>query len=141
MKLASGIARIAEMNDIDINVCLGTDGTSSNNNLNMIEEMETGTILQKAFTIKMLQNKNAKQVLKMATYNGAMCFLMNDKKLGKIKEDYLADIVLLDLNKPNMIPINDIHSNIVFSANGSEVDYVIVNGNIVMEKGEFKTYR
>ncbi|MBV1819743.1 amidohydrolase [Coprococcus sp. MSK.21.13] len=136
MKLASGIARIAEMNDIDINVCLGTDGTSSNNNLNMIEEMETGTILQKLY-YKDATKLNAKQVLKMATYNGAMA-LMNDKKLGKIKEDYLADIVLLDLNKPNMIPINDIHSNIVFSANGSEVDYVIVNGNIVMEKGEFK---
>lgn len=136
MKLASGIARIAEMNDIDINVCLGTDGTSSNNNLNMIEEMETGTILQKLY-YKDATKLNAKQVLKMATYNGAMA-LMNDKKLGKIKEDYLADIVLLDLNKPNMIPINDIHSNIVFSANASEVDYVIVNGNIVMEKGEFK---
>ncbi|MCG4579480.1 amidohydrolase [Clostridium cochlearium] len=136
MKLASGIARIAEMNDIGINVCLGTDGTSSNNNLNMIEEMETGTILQKLY-YKDATKINAKQVLKMATYNGAMA-LMNDKKLGKIKEDYLADIVLLDLNKPNMIPINDIHSNIVFSANGSEVDYVIVNGDIVMEKGEFK---
>lgn len=136
MKLASGIARIAEMNDIGINVCLGTDGTSSNNNLNMIEEMETGTILQKLY-YKDATKLNAKQVLKMATYNGARA-LMNDKKLGKIKEDYLADIVLLDLNKPNMIPINDIHSNIVFSANGSEVDYVIVNGDIVMEKGEFK---
>lgn len=136
MKLASGIAKIADMIDMDINVCLGTDGTSSNNNLNMIEEMETGIVLQKLY-YKDATKLSAKKALEMATYNGARA-LMNNKKLGKIKEDYLADIVLLDLNKPNMVPVNDIHSNIVFSANGSEVEYVIVNGNIVMEKGEFK---
>ena len=136
MKLASGIARIADMLDKDINVCIGTDGTSSNNNLNMIEEMETGTILQKLY-YKDATKLSAKKALEMATYNGAKA-LINNKKLGKIKEDYLADIVLLDLNKPNMVPVNDIHSNIVFSANGSEVDHVIVNGTIVMEKGEFK---
>ncbi|WP_164971438.1 amidohydrolase [Clostridium tetani] len=136
MKLASGIAKIAEMIDMDINVCLGTDGTSSNNNLNMIEEMETGTILQKLY-YKDATKLSAKKALEMATYNGAKA-LINNKKLGKIKEDYLADIALLDLNKPNMLPVNDIHSNIVFSANGSEIDYVIVNGSVVMEKGEFK---
>lgn len=136
MKLASGIARISEMIDMGINVCLGTDGTSSNNNLNMIEEMETGAILQKLY-YKDATKLSAKKALEMATYNGARA-LINNKKLGKIKEDYLSDIVLIDLFKPNMLPINDIHSNIVFSANGSEVDCVIVNGKVVMEKGEFK---
>ncbi|WP_138204664.1 amidohydrolase [Haloimpatiens lingqiaonensis] len=134
MKLASGTASVGEMLDMGINVCIGTDGTSSNNNLNMFEEMETAAFLQKLkySDATMLSAKNA---LKMATYNGAKA--LGFKNLGVIKEGFKGDIIMLDLNRPNMVPIYDIHSNLVFSTNGSEVQYVIVNGNVIMEKGEF----
>ena len=72
----------------------------------------------------------------MATVKGAKA--LNYENLGVLKEEYLADIVLLNLNKYSFTPLHDIYSNIVFSANGSEVEAVIVNGKVVMEKGEFK---
>ena len=136
MKLASGVARIVDFLDKGINVCLGTDGTSSNNNLNMFEEMETGALLQKLW-YKDPTKLDGKTVLAMATVNGAKALSYDN--LGTIKEGNLADIVLLNLNKHTFIPLHDIYSNMVFSANGSEVETVIVNGRVVMEKGKFKT--
>lgn len=134
MKLASGVARAGEMLERNINLCLGTDGTSSNNNLNMFEEMETGAMLQKLY-YKDATKFSGKTMLKVATVNGAKA--LNFKNLGSIKKGNIADIILINLNKPNMIPLYDIYSNIVFSANGSEVEYVIINGRIIMEKGNF----
>ena len=135
MKLASGVPRIVEFLDNGINVCFGTDGTSSNNNLNMFEEMETGALLQKLW-YKDPTKLDGKTVLSMATVKGAEA--LSYEKLGVLKEGYLADIVLLNLNKYSFTPLHDIYSNIVFSANGSEVETVIVNGKVVMEKGKFK---
>lgn len=134
MKLASGAARAVEMLEKDINLCLGTDGTSSNNNLNMFEEMETGAMLQKLH-YKDATKFSAKTMLKVSTINGAKA--LNFEKLGSIKKGYKADMILINLNKPNMIPLYDIYSNVVFSANGSEVEYVIINGKIIMDKGNF----
>ena len=136
MKLASGTAKVIDMLNKNINVCLGTDGASSNNNLNMFGEMETGALLQKLY-YKDAVALSGEEMLKLATLNGAKALGFNN--LGKIKNGYLADIIMLNLNKPSMTPIHDIHSNIVFSANGSEVEYVIINGEILMEKGEFTT--
>lgn len=134
MKLASGVPRIVEMLDEGINVCIGTDGASSNNNLNMMEEMETGALLQKLWC-RDPTKLDGKEIIKMATLNGAKA--LGFDKLGKIKEGYLADLIMINLNKPNLVPNYNIYSNIAFSANGSEVEYVIVDGNIVMRKGEF----
>jgi len=136
MKLASGTAKIMDMLNKNINVCLGTDGASSNNNLNMFEEMETGALLQKLH-YRDTVSLNGKDILKIATINGAKA--LGFENLGKIEPGYLADLVMINLNKPSMTPVHDIYSNIAFSANGSEVEYVIINGKIVMEKGEFKT--
>ena len=134
MKLASGISKVHKMNKLGINVALGTDGASSNNNLNMMEEMQSAALLQKLY-----ENDptvlDSYDVIKMATVSGAKA--LGFKNLGMISEGYLADIILLDLNKPSMVPLYDIYSNIVFSASGSEVDTVLVNGNILMEKGKF----
>ncbi len=134
MKLASGVAKAGEMLEMGINLCLGTDGTSSNNNLNMFEEMETGAMLQKLY-YRDATKFGGKTMLKVSTVNGAKA--LNIKNLGSIKKGYKADMILINLNKPNMIPLYDIYSNIVFSANGSEVEYVIINGKIIMEKGNF----
>ncbi|MHC1720699.1 MAG: amidohydrolase [Clostridiaceae bacterium] len=134
MKLASGSARIADMLDMGINVCLGTDGASSNNNLNMFEEMGTGALLQK-LSCKDATTLGGRTMLELATVNGAKALGFGN--LGRIKPGYLADMIMVNLNKPSMVPVHDIHSNLVFSANGSEVEYVIINGGMVMEKGEF----
>src|SRR3712207_2392648 len=81
MKLASGVPRIIDMLNKKINVCMGTDGTCSNNNLNMLEEMETGALLQNLF-YKDTTRLSAKTVLKMATVNGAKA--LGIEKLGEI---------------------------------------------------------
>lgn len=134
MKLASGTSPVVKMLHNGINVCFGTDGASSNNNLNMFEEIRSGAFLQK------LCNKDttvldAKTVLNMATVNGARA--LGFEHSGVIKEGFDADIIMLNINKAHMAPMYDAYSNIVFSANGSEVEYVIINGNMVMKKGEF----
>ncbi|EDS76822.1 amidohydrolase [Clostridium massiliodielmoense] len=134
MKLASGIPRIIDMVDKKINVCIGTDGTCSNNNLNMFEEMETGALLQNLF-YNDTTRLSSKSIVKMATINGAKALGID--KLGSIEIGNIADIIMINMNKPTMIPCHDIYSNIVFSANGSEVEYVIIDGKIIMEKGEF----
>lgn len=134
MKLASGVARAGEMIEMGINLCLGTDGTSSNNNLNMFEEMETGAMLQKLY-YRDTTKFSGKTMIKVSTINGAKA--LNIKNLGSIKKGFKADMILINLNKPNMMPLYDIYSNVVFSANGSEVEYVIIGGRIIMEKGNF----
>lgn len=134
MKLASGVSPVIKMLKNGINVCFGTDGASSNNNLNMFEEIQTGAMLQKLWNCSTTV-LDGKSVLSMATVNGAKALGFNDS--GIIRKGACADIILLNLKKPNMTPIHDIYSNLVFSANGSEVEYVIINGKIVMDKGEF----
>lgn len=134
MKLASGVSPVVDMLKRGINVCLGTDGTSSNNNLNMFEEMETGAILQKLWS-KDTTVLDAEQALRMATVNGAKALDLD--RTGCIAKGNFADIIMLDMNKPNMAPLYDIYSNLVFSANGSEVQYVIINGEMVIRKGQF----
>lgn len=134
MKLASGTAKIMDMLKKNINVCLGTDGASSNNNLNMFGEMETGALLQKLY-YKDSTALSGREILNIATVNGAKA--LGFKNLGIIKEGNLADLIMINLNKPSMTPVHDIYSNIAFSANGSEVEYVIINGEIIMEKGQF----
>lgn len=134
MKLASGVSRVVDMINAGVNVCLGTDGVSSNNNLNMFEEMETGSLLQKLW-YKDTTILDGKTTLKLCTENGASA--LGIKNCGMLKQGYKADMIILDLDKPNMVPIHDVYSNLVFSANGSEVDTVIINGEIVMEHREF----
>ncbi|KRQ87492.1 5-methylthioadenosine/S-adenosylhomocysteine deaminase [Caloramator mitchellensis] len=131
MKLASGIAPVVKMINKGVNVAIGTDGASSNNNLNLIEEMQTASYLQK------LSNNDATalsayETLKLATVNAAKAVGMEDR-LGKIKKGYLADIILIDFGKPHMNPPTDVYSNIVFSAQGGDVRTVIVNGKVVMK--------
>jgi len=131
MKLASGAAPIVKMMKNGINVALGTDGASSNNNLNMIDEMKSASLLQK-LTFNDATALSAYDTLKLATVNAAKAIGMEDK-LGKIKEGFLADIILIDFNKPHLNPPTDIYSNIVYAANGSEIKTVIINGKVVLK--------
>ena len=135
MKLASGIAPVNNYIKNGINVGIGTDGVSSNNNLDMFSEMKLTALLQKVNTLdpKVLP---AKETFDMATINGAKALGVNS---GDIKDGKLADIILVNTNVPHMTPVRNPLSNIIYSALGTDVDTVICDGKILMENKELKT--
>jgi len=137
LKLGSGIAGVPEMLKKGINVCLGTDGAASNNNLNMFEEMHLAALLHKGVGKDPTLMK-AEQVLKMATVNGASALGFGNDT-GMIKESMKADLILLNIDKPHLCPVNNPVSAVVYSAQASDVDTVIIDGRIVMENRELKT--
>lgn len=135
MKLCVGKAlNYALMRKHGLNVTIGTDSAASNNNLDMFEEMKFASLLQKFYYNDPTIVK-AREIFDMATSNAAKAFKL---KAGKIEEGYLADLVLIDLKRAYLIPGHDFISDLVYSANGSCVDTVIVNGKIVVEKGRFR---
>ena len=131
MKLASGIAPVKKMLDAGVNVSIGTDGASSNNDLDMWEEMRTASLLQKVSTMDPCAIP-AYTALQMATVNGAKA-IGREGELGVIAAGALADILLVDLEKVHLYPHTNLISELVYSAHSSDVDTVIVNGNIVVE--------
>lgn len=136
MKLASGVAPITSMRERGINVCLGTDGASSNNNLDMVEEMRMAAYLQKVYN----EDPTAlpvDDVLKMATVNGALALGFNNA--GMIWEGMAADIIVLNTQKPYYYPRHNLKSAIVYSGSSSDVETVIIDGNIVMENNRVLT--
>ncbi len=138
MKLASGIAPISTLLDNDICVGIGTDGASSNNNLDLIEELKIASLLQKVSTLnpKVLTSDDA---LAMGTINGARALGLDDE-IGTIEVGKKADLILIDTNNANMVPdSSNLSSNIIYSANGSNVDTTICNGQILMENRKLTT--
>ena len=124
MKLASGgVMPLVEMLNDGVKVSIGTDGPASNNNLDILEEMKITALLHKAHRWDPTVG-DIDTVLKMAFDSEILGFENND-------------IVLLDLNAPHLRPINNIKSNIVYSANGNDVDTVIVNGRVLLENKKF----
>jgi len=129
MKLAGGnFFRYKEITKSGIHPCLGTDGCSSNNNLDMFEEMKVAAIKQKYVTNDPTA-LSAEEVFRMATINGAKAFRID---AGEIKEGKLADLLLIDLKTPEMVPCHNLISNLVYSANGSVVNTTICDGKILM---------
>jgi 5-methylthioadenosine/S-adenosylhomocysteine deaminase len=132
MKLASGIAPVSKLIEKGVCVSIGTDGASSNNNLDLIEELKTASLLQKVSTLdpKVLTSDEA---VEMATIKGAEA-LGWDSEIGSIEVGKKADIILIDTNSANMVPdSSSLSSNVIYSANGSNVDTTICNGKILME--------
>ena len=131
MKLGNGFAPIAKMLDAGINVCLGTDGAASNNCLNMFHELSLLTLIHKG-TGKTPQCVSAKEGFRIATINGAKALGL-EKEIGSIEVGKKADLAMLDLNTPSLTPRNNLIAGLSYSANGSEVDTVIINGQVTME--------
>ncbi len=131
LKLGCGVAKIQKMVDGKINVSLGTDGQGSGSNLDMFETMKFTALLQKGIN-ENPKNLPAFEVLKMATINGAKALGL-DEKIGSIKEKKIADIIIINTNTEVMQPVNDIFSDIVYNAKGTNVETTIVNGKILME--------
>lgn len=126
LKLASGIPPLPELLKAGVKVGFGTDGCASNNNLNMFEEMHIASILYKGL-YRDPELISPDDVINAAFYG------------GEIKEGRDADIILADMSAPHLNPVNDIKSSIVYSMQGSDIDTVIVQGNLLMEKRELKT--
>ena len=132
MKLASGTPGISEFLKAGVRVALGTDGPASNNCLDMFREMFLVTGLAKLRERK-ASAVPAEEVLKMACVNGAIC--MGLKDCDCLRAGKLADLIMLDLNKPNMQPINNIVRNIVYSGSKQNVIMTMINGKILYENG------
>ena len=138
MKLASGIAPVSKLIENGICVSIGTDGASSNNNLDLIEELKTASLLQKVSTLdpKVLDSEES---IRMATIKGAEALGLDDE-IGTIEVGKKADIILIDTAAANMTPdSSSLSSNVVYSANGSNVDTTICNGKILMENKKLTT--
>ena len=128
LKLASGIAPVPKMIDKGVVVGIGTDGTASNDDLDIIGEISTAAKLHKGAT-KDPTVLNAKQALLMATRWGAEALRMEDR-IGSIEKGKYADIVLIDISQPHLNPLYDPYTQIVYSAKGCDVDTVLIGGQI-----------
>ena len=134
MKLASGIAPIARLMERGINLAIGTDGPASNNCLDMFREMFLTTGLQKA-VCEDPEAVPAIEVLKMATTGGAHA--MGLSECDCIQEGKKADLILIDLNQPNMQPLRNLEKNLVYSGSKQNVKMTMVGGNVLYQDGEF----
>ena len=133
-KLASGVAPLSRYVKKGINVALGTDGPASNNSLDMFKEMYLAATLQK-LADKRPDSIPAFEILKMATVNGAKAIGMNDADVLAVNK--LADIIMIDLSKPNMQPINNIVTNLVYAGSKDNVKLTMINGRILYENGQY----
>ena len=135
-KLASGICDVTNLKKEGITVAIGTDGAGSTTTLDMFEEMRVTGYLQKVSKLDSTCIK-AYDILKMATIEGAK-ILGLDHEIGTIEEGKKADIILININKTHLYPINDICSNLVYSATGQDVDTVIIDGKIIMQNRQLQ---
>ncbi|GHV48618.1 5-methylthioadenosine/S-adenosylhomocysteine deaminase [Clostridia bacterium] len=131
LKLANGTAPVPELLKKGVNVCIGTDGAASNNALNMFSEMNFSALLHKG-RLGDPTVTGAAETFRMATAAGAKALQIN---AGEIAAGKKADIVLSDLARPQFCPKQNLVAALVYSANGSEVETVIVDGEIVLENG------
>lgn len=137
MKLASGVAPVPKMMAEGVLVGLGTDGAASNNDLNMWEEMDTVAKLHKVFTgdPKVI---SAQQAFELATIRGAQALHL-EKEIGSLEVGKRADILIIDRDTLNQIPLYNIYSDLVYATKGSDVQTVIINGRVVMRNRRLLT--
>lgn len=132
MKISSGVAPVERLRAAGALVTVATDGPSSNNDLDLFEELRTAAFLQKSATGDPTALP-ACEALRMATANGARAMGYADGELGVIREGALADLIVIDLQKPHLQPVHDVVSNIVYCGKAADVDTVMVDGRIVVE--------
>ena len=131
MKLASGIAPVPDMIAKGITVGLGTDGCASNNNLDLFGEMDMAAKLHKVNNLDPTV-MNAQTLVEMATIEGAKVLGL-EKITGSLEVGKRADLIVIDTNKPHLVPMYNPYSHLVYAASGHDVTHSIIDGNIVME--------
>jgi 5-methylthioadenosine/S-adenosylhomocysteine deaminase len=138
MMLASGVAPVVDERAEGMRVGLGTDGPAgSNNDLDMMEEMDLAAKLQKTYRVDP-RALGAKGALEMATIEGARALHM-EKQIGSLEPGKKADFVILNLDVPNAVPMYDVYSQIVYALKASEVQTVVVGGKILLKDGKLMT--
>lgn len=137
MKLAAGVAPVPELLRRGIDVGLGTDGSASNNNLDLFGEMSMCAKLHKAFSSDPTVLP-AEQVVAMATLGGARVLGMADR-IGSITPGKQADIILVSTNKPHLTPMYNPFSHLVYAASGADVATSIIEGRVVMKDRRLMT--
>ncbi len=137
LKLASGIAPVVDYLRRGIAVGLGPDGTASNNNLDMWEEMRLAATLHKAATLDPTAI-SARQALEMATLGGATCLGL-ENEIGSLQTGKKADICVLDFDKAHLTPCHNVVSNLVYAAGASDVHSVLINGKWMLKNGKLQT--
>lgn len=130
MKLASGVAPVAEMRKAGVTVGLGTDGAASNNNLNMFEEMNTAAKLQKVVLLDPTV-MSARDTVAMATSDGATVLGLGDRT-GSLEPGKRGDLIVIDLHRPHLTPLYNVYSQLVYAVNGADVESVVVDGRVIM---------
>lgn len=133
-KLASGVAPIKDFMNKKIPIAIGTDGAASNNCLDMFKEM---FLLLGLSNLREMDPSSleAMEILRMATVNGAQAMKLN--KADTLSKGKLADIIMIDLQKPNMQPIHNMGKNIVYSGSKTNVKMTMINGKILYYAGEY----
>jgi 5-methylthioadenosine/S-adenosylhomocysteine deaminase len=138
MMLASGVAPVVDQRAAGMRVGLGTDGPAgSNNDLNMMEEMDLAAKLQKTYRVDP-RALGAKGALEMATIEGARALHM-EKEIGSLEPGKKADFIIIGLDTPNAVPMYDVYSQIVYALKASEVETVVVGGKLLLKDGRVLT--
>lgn len=137
MKLGNGFAPVPKMLEKGINVCIGTDGAASNNSLNLFHEMSLLALIHKGVA-RTPQCISAGETFRIATINGAKALGL-EREIGSLEAGKKADIAILNLNTPSLTPRNNLLAGLSYSANGSEVETVIIDGKITMENRKILT--
>jgi 5-methylthioadenosine/S-adenosylhomocysteine deaminase len=137
MKMATGVTPVASLRAAGVTVALGTDGGANNNSHDMIAEMKAGCLVQN-ITARRAGAVTAEDVLEMATIGGARA-IGRSHDLGSLEVGKRADVVLVDLDRPHTVPVTDPVSNLVYAANSSNVDTVLIDGRIVLCDGRATT--
>ena len=137
MKLASGVAPVPRMLTEKVLVGLGTDGAASNNDLNMWEEMDTVAKLHKVFSgdPKVI---SAQQAFELATIRGAQALHL-EKEIGSLETGKRADLLVVDRDTLNKIPLYNVYSDLVYATKAADVETVIINGRVVMRNRRLLT--
>ncbi|KAI7854212.1 amidohydrolase [Circinella umbellata] len=137
-KLASGVAPIPRLLEAGVNVSLGCDGGPSNNNYDMIMEMKLAALIHKAVSCNPV-TMPAETILEMATINGAKAVGL-EHEIGSLEVNKKADFVVLDFeNKLHTTPSPNPISTLVYCATGGEVETVVIDGRLVVKRGELLT--
>lgn len=131
MKLASGIAPVADLVRRGVPVGLGTDGCASNNNLDLIQEMDTAAKLQKVDTLDPTVLP-APTALELATVGSARVLGL-DREVGALAPGLKGDLIVIDLDQPHLTPFYDPYSHLVYAATGADVQTVLVHGRVVVQ--------
>ena len=140
MMLASGVSPVPELRAAGVAVGLGTDGPAgSNNDLDLMEEMDLAAKLQKITKMNPLA-LGAKAVVEMATIDGAKALHM-EKEIGSLEVGKKADVIVISLNEPNAVPMYDVYAQLAYALKGNDVETVVIGGRVVMREYQLLTVK